>query len=98
MTDPRPKKPSFSERCRRAFNDVSRKEAIDIAKDTLKDLKDPREIALLTGAIIVPGGLIGYGSYRVIKFRGKKKLPPANDNNNNDGPAKKNPPPNPPKI
>lgn len=96
MTGPKPKKPGFRERFRRAFNGVSKKEAIDIAKDTLKDLKNPREIATFVIALATPGGFFAYGSYRVIKFRRQKKFP-ANDNREDD-PAKKNPPPKPPKL
>lgn len=47
------------------------------AGETLKDLRKPKEISILIVAIIVPGGMFGWGVYRLQKFKGRK---PANDN------------------
>ena len=75
--EPEKKKPSFFRRLKDAFNGISRKDWIPIAKDTLKDLKRPQEIGLLVGCTFLPGGWIGYGVYRIAKYRLKKA---ANDN------------------
>lgn len=47
------------------------------AGETLKDLRKPKEVGILIVAIIVPGGMFGWGAYRLQKFKGRK---PANDN------------------
>ncbi|MDP2205450.1 MAG: hypothetical protein Q8K65_04020 [Alphaproteobacteria bacterium] len=47
------------------------------AVDTLQDLRKPKEVGILIVAIIVPGGMFGWGAYRLQKFKGQK---PANDN------------------
>lgn len=47
------------------------------AGETLKDLRKPKEVGLLIVAIIVPGGMFGWGAYRLQKFKSAK---PANDN------------------
>src|SRR5262245_4795193 len=75
--EPGKKKLSFFQSLREAFNGVSRKEWKNILKDTLKDLRKPQEIGLLVGCSFIPGGWIGYGVYRVAKYRHKKA---ANDN------------------
>lgn len=93
--DPKRKK-SLRERFNEAFPDVSRDEWKRIAKDTLRDLRDPKEIALLLGGAVVPGGFIGYGAYRVVKYRQKQA---ANDNKPSSQGKKKTPkPPFPPKT
>ncbi|TAL37285.1 MAG: hypothetical protein EPN97_05510 [Alphaproteobacteria bacterium] len=74
---PEKKKLSFKQRLKEAFNGVSRKELAAIFRDTLKDLRRPQEIGLLVGSSFIPGGWIGYGVYRVAKYRRKKA---ANDN------------------
>lgn len=74
---PEKKKLSFRQRLKEAFNGVSRKELRAIFRDTLKDLRRPQEIGLLVGSSFIPGGWIGYGVYRVAKYRHKKA---ANDN------------------
>jgi hypothetical protein len=74
---PEKKKLSLRQRLKEAFNGVSRKDLGAIFKDTLKDLRRPQEIGLLVGCSFIPGGWIGYGVYRVAKYRRKKA---ANDN------------------
>jgi hypothetical protein len=91
--EPDKKKLSFRQRCREAFNGVSRRDWINVAKDTLKDLRRPQEIALLVGCSFVPGGWIGYGIYRIAKYRHKKA---ANDNPEQPRPENKPKPPAPP--
>jgi hypothetical protein len=92
--EPDKKKPSFFRRVKDAFNGVSRKDFLNIAKDTLKDLKKPQEIALLVGCSFLPGGWIGYGIYRITKYKMKK---PANDNPEKPEQNAKPKPPAPPK-
>lgn len=93
--EPDKKKPSFPQRLREAFNGVSRKDVLPILKDTLKDLRHPQEIGLLVGCSFVPGGWIGYGIYRVAKFKLKRAA--ANDNPEKPGNDVKPAPPKPPK-
>lgn len=71
------RKKSLREKFNETFPDVSRDEWKGIIRDTLKDLRDPKEITLLLGGAIVPGGFIGYGAWRIMKYREKKA---ANDN------------------
>ncbi len=92
--EPGEKKPSFSQRIKDAFNGVSRKEWLKVIKDTLSDLKRPQEIALLVGCSFLPGGWIGYGIYRIAKYRHKKA---ANDNRAQPAPEHKIQPPKPPR-
>jgi len=68
----------LKQRLKAAFNGVSRKNIMGIAKDTLKDLRRPKEIGLLVVSSFLPGGWIGYGAYRVAKY--KYKHTPDNDN------------------
>jgi hypothetical protein len=75
--DDRPKKLPFMQRLRTAFNGVSRKEMAAVFKDTLKDLKKPKEIGMIIAGGFVPGGWIAYGVYRIAKYRHKKA---ANEN------------------
>jgi hypothetical protein len=86
--EPDKKKPSFRERLRESFNGVSKREWMGVIKYTLEDLRRPKEIALLVGCTFVPGGWIGYGIYRVAKFKRRRA---ANDNKNKPpgGPAPK---------
>lgn len=92
--EPGKKKPSFREKMREAFNGVSRREWIKILKHTASDLKRPQEIAVLVGCSFLPGGWIGYGIYRVAKYRHKKA---ANDNPGNPEAKNKPRPPKPPR-
>jgi hypothetical protein len=91
--EPGEKKPSFSQRIKQAFNGVSRKEWMNVVKDTVKDLRKPQEIALLVGCSFLPGGWIGYGIYRIAKYRHKKA---SNDNQKKADPEAKPSPPKPP--
>jgi hypothetical protein len=70
-------KPGVFKRIARVFNKSSRKKLGGVFKQTLKDLRKPQEIALLLGSSFVPGGWIGYGAYRLAKY---KMTRPANDN------------------
>jgi hypothetical protein len=92
--EPDKKKPNFFRRLKDAFNGISRKDWMPIAKETLKDLKRPQEIGLLVGCTFLPGGWIGYGVYRIAKYRLKKA---SNDNQENPGKEAKPKPPKPPK-
>lgn len=89
------KKLPFGQRLKAAFNGVSRRELMGVLKDTVKDLRKPKEIALLVGCSVVPGGWIGYGVYRVAKYRRKKAV---NDNPEppRDAPGQQPPVPKPP--
>ena len=71
------KKPGLKQRIKNAFNGVSRKDVPGVLKHTLQDLSKLKEIALLVASSFVPGGWIGYGAYRVAKY--KRRHPPAND-------------------
>ena len=97
--EPDKKKPSFFRRLKDAFNGISRKDWIPIAKETLKDLKRPQEIGLLVGCTFIPGGWIGYGVYRIAKYRLQKEA--ANDNTGKPEPEarpkQQKKPPKPPK-
>ena len=77
--EPKKKKPSLRQRMRDAFGTVSKRELMGVLKDTAKDLRKPKEIALLAGSSIVPGGWVGYGTYRFTKYRLKKAAEAAND-------------------
>jgi hypothetical protein len=92
--EPGRKKPTLRERCKAAFNGVSRRELGGIFKETVKDLRKPKEIALLIGCSILPGGWIGYGVYRIARYRQRKA---ANDNpEGKQGPDAKSGPKTPP--
>lgn len=79
MTDKpeKKKKRTLRERWKDALGGISREEILAVTKDTLDDLRRPREIFALVASSFVPGGWIGYGAYRVHKYRKKKS---ANDN------------------
>lgn len=50
---------------------------------TLRDLRQPKEIGLLVVAMIVPGGMFGWGAYRLKKFKSGQNATdhkPANEN------------------
>ena len=89
------KKPGFAARCRIMFKKAAAQDWKGVIKDTAKDLKDPKEIALLAGSSIVPGGWVAYGGYRIAKFAAKNQAPetpPANDNHTEALPEKKKKP------
>ncbi len=71
--DHHPEKKSW----RDIFNKVSRKDIPGIAKDTLKDLKKPKEALALvfaaTAGLFIPGAWIGYIGYRVYQYHHKNK-------------------------
>lgn len=75
--EPEKRKLTLRERLREAFNGVSRREWMGVLAYTLQDLRRPQEIALLVGCTFIPGGWIGYGIYRIAKYRHRKA---ANDN------------------
>ncbi|MDI1228261.1 MAG: hypothetical protein PSY14_11310 [bacterium] len=77
--DPKKKKPSFKKRLTTVFNGLSRKELRGVFKDTLKELRKPKEIGILLVSSFVPGGWIGYAGYRIAKYK-LDHAPPANDN------------------
>ena len=72
-----PAKPGLKQRIKKAFNGVSRKDVGGVLRHTLQDLGKFKEIALLVVSSFLPGGWIGYGAYRVAKY--KLRHPPAND-------------------
>lgn len=78
--DPKNKKPSFKQRLKTVFNGLSRKELRGVLKDTVKDLRKPKEIGVLLLSSFVPGGWIGYAGYRIAKYKLEHAPPPANDN------------------
>lgn len=55
------------------FKDLSWKETRAVGKETLKDLKRPKEIFKLAAAAVTPGGAIAYPTYRIRKYRKDKK-------------------------
>jgi len=88
--DGKPKKLTWRQRAKLVFDDVSKREAVGIIKETAKDLRKGKEIAILAGSSVIPGGWIGYGAYRIAKYRSLKKS--ANDNvQPEDVPAPKKP-------
>lgn len=72
-----------------AFSRSARQELKGIFKHTVKDLRKPHEILMLLASCFVPGGWIGYGTYRVTKYKLAK---PANDNAQKAAPKKKKQP------
>lgn len=92
--DPEKKKPSFKQRLTTVFNGLSRKEMRGVLKDTLKDLRKPKEIGILLVSSFVPGGWIGYAGYRIAKYKLDHAPEAANDNV--EPPAKADPKPKPP--
>lgn len=73
----RPKKLTWRQRAKLVFDDVSKREAFGVIRETAKDLRKGKEIAILAGSSVIPGGWIGYGAYRIAKYRSLKKA--AND-------------------
>jgi hypothetical protein len=66
---------------------------------TLRDLRKPKEIGLLLVAIVVPGGMMGWGAYRLKKFKSGQDAfgnKPANENQP-QSPQQKKPAPKPPR-
>lgn len=74
----KPPKLGWKQKLSLVFNGVSRKEWRGVLKETLADLRKPKEIGILVASSFVPGGWIGYAAYRIAKY--KFKHPPANDN------------------
>lgn len=96
--DPKKNKPSFKQRLKTVFNGLTRKEMRGVLKDTLKDLRKPKEIGVLLLSSFVPGGWIGYAGYRIAKYKLDHAPPPANDNTAPEAKADHKPkPPTPPK-
>jgi hypothetical protein len=96
--DPKKNKPSFKQRLKTVFNGLTRKEMRGVLKDTLKDLRKPKEIGVLLLSSFVPGGWIGYAGYRIAKYKLDHAPPPANDNVAPEAKADQKPkPPTPPK-
>lgn len=85
----KPKKKKFS--LKRIFNYVfsgsNWREMKNASRQTLKDLRQLKEIFIFAAGVAIPGGLVGYAVYRIKKYRDLQK--PANDN-------KEPPPPQPP--
>jgi hypothetical protein len=71
------KKRTLRERWNDALGGLSREDVYEITRDTLDDLRRPKEVFALVASSFIPGGWIGYGAYRVHKYRKKKA---ANDN------------------
>lgn len=84
------RKKTLRERFNENFPDVSKDEWKGIIRHTLKDLRDPKEIAMLLGGALVPGGFIGYGAWRILKYRKKEA---SNDNPSPNAPHKSDPKP-----
>lgn len=87
--EPEKQKKPFLQRLRDIFKRVSMKEIAGVFKDTVRDLKNPKEIGILITGSFIPGGWVGYGIYRIQLYRKKKT---ANDNTPKE---KKKSPPNP---
>lgn len=79
------KKPGLGKRCRSAFKKAAGQNWKGILRQTARDLKDPKELALLATSTVVPGGWIGYGSYRIAKFNLTKDAPAVTADNDNAG-------------
>lgn len=96
--DPKKKKPSFKQRLSTVFNGLSRKEMRGVLKDTLKDLRKPKEIGILLVSSFVPGGWIGYAGYRIAKYKldHAPEAAPEAANDNAAPSAKADPKPKPP--
>ncbi|MDE1151319.1 MAG: hypothetical protein PW788_02185 [Micavibrio sp.] len=92
LTNDNQKKLSLRQRCRTAFQNVAKREWTGVVKDTAKDLRTMKELGIFLTASIIPGGWIGYGTYRITKYRLKKgdndNTPAAAPQDNNDN-AKK---------
>ncbi len=88
--DPNAKKPDAPKNPPRKklsakFNDAVKgmrsltlRDLVGTGGQTIKDLRQPKEIGLLLVAIIVPGGMVGWSAYRLQKFKSGDK--PANEN------------------
>lgn len=75
-----PKKETLADKFRRAAGQLRRLTLKDLGKmtrQTLSDLKQPKEAGGLIVAIIVPGGMFGWFAYRIDKYRRRHA---ANDN------------------
>jgi len=53
----------------KAFNRSARRDMKGVFRHTLKDLRRPKEILLFIGSSVLPGGWLGYGAYRVAKYK-----------------------------
>jgi hypothetical protein len=53
---------------------ASKREWVGVLKDTAKDLRrgETKELAAFAGAVVIPFGGVGYGAYRLQKYRQKK--------------------------
>lgn len=87
--EPGNQKKPFLQRLRDIFRHASMKEIAGVLKDTVRDLKKPKEIGILITGSFIPGGWVGYGIYRIQLYRKKKAA------NNNTPQGKKKSPPNP---
>ena len=47
---------------------------------TVRDLRQPKEIGILLVALVVPGGMFGWSAYRLKKFKDGQPPKPANEN------------------
>jgi len=76
-------KPTLRQRCRNAFQNVSRRDVVGVVKHTAKDLKSLKEISMLATATFIPGGWVGYGAYRINQYRKKMNDELAKGDNDN---------------
>ncbi|MCE9506857.1 MAG: hypothetical protein K8R48_00880 [Alphaproteobacteria bacterium] len=83
------KRPTLREKFNALFKGLKWKDVKGISKETLKDMRSPKEIFTFAASSVVPGGWFGYAFYRVVKYRNGQG--PSNDN-----PGPKNPPQPPP--
>jgi len=79
-------KPGLVKRCRTAFKKAAAQDWKGIVKQTVRDLKDPKELAIFATSSVLPGGWIGYGSYRIAKFNMTKDAPAITADNDNTTP------------
>ena len=77
------------------FKGLKWKDVGGIGKETLKDMKRPKEIFAFVASSVIPGGWFAYAFYRVAKYR--KGQNPSNDNTEPKNPPEppKNKPPSP---
>lgn len=75
---PKKKKSKLRQEFDATFKGLRWKDVRGASRETLKDLRQPKEIFTLVAAIVVPGGFIAYPAYRLRKYR-KGQTPPAND-------------------
>lgn len=71
------KRRSLREIFNASFKGLKWKDVKGIGKETLKDLKQPREIFAMVAGVVVPGCFFPYAIYRVVKYR--EGQDPAND-------------------